>query len=134
VCSRYAKHDIHRIDGHVFQPLMQWYERLYGATDQNWTMRSRCWLDYADEKKRIAKAVSKFEIDMHRKVTRVRGDLKESPVEVRWDDGKLDALWKRAEADGTGSISVGKVREFETLLGDLIRAPIDKCGSDAVAI
>ena len=113
---------------------MQWKEKLYGATDPNWTMRSRCWPDYADEKKRIAKAVSKFETDLHKKVTRVRGDLKESPVAVRWDDGKLDALWKRAEAESAGSISVVKVREFETMLGDLIRAPIDKCGSDAVAI
>ena len=116
---------MHKIGGHVFQPVIGWIEGQGVKLDKNWTVKSQCELPLSEEvgASRVAKGAVK---------RRGFGGMKLK--EMNLDVDHIEKVRAAERREREGCLTVKEVRRRKRMTKGLVVAPIDKCATEAVFI
>ena len=135
MCARFQDNEIAKVEGHVFQPLMEYVRersgKQWGITlDECWTARSCCTPDLEQEIKRMEKTLQK--IPGRTKVRMGKAGKNRDIGLVGWDSGGVEKSWRNFMRSRLGSPTTEVVVELKMHTEGLVCAPMDKNTSDMV--
>ena len=130
---------MHKIQGHVVQPMLSQFSETMGKTLQKgWSVRSRAVPDYY---KLMMKANKELEglhtraVTKHEKIfgkaNKVDTDFKDI---LKWEgsEARFVKLWDAWAFGKEEAVTEQEIRGFMKTMKNFVRSPVDECGTDAL--
>lgn len=123
-----------RVEGHVFQPLMEDLERLL-EVPESWTTGSKLMPSIDGEVASLEKQLNTFAERIWRRAKR-QGAAAEYRGEhsISWNPAHLRAGWAAEARARKGCITEEQIRSIRTRYRNFVIAPLDKGSGEAVII